>query len=349
MKTNKLSTFLPLVAGICLSLPVIPPTAMASPVALQQPTATFSQTYGQDFLVGTAIDGVANDGLAWGIYENDVTKSDQTSDQTAVFETALDVGFAGGSLLTLKLDQLFAAWGQHTLGRFRLSVTTDDRSLFADGLASGGDVTAKWIVLDPDTLVSANGATLGELEDHSILATGYVPDTDIYMVTATTSLTGITGVRLELLQDPSLPSNGPGRQMDNGNIKLSEFSMDIVPMEVPVDCSQKLAAVQAELAALQAQLTTCSNTLTAANETIQDLQNDILDLLLPLHLLTQDFRMTFNDPHFRIRGVTAVDQMQNLVAEILDLPRGQQQQLFIGLGGHKGKGKLVDPRDRPHR
>ncbi len=128
------------------------------------------------------------------------------------------------------------------------------------------------------------------------------------------------------------------------------------PGQIVLDCSQKLAAVQAELAAanaanaaLQAQLTTCSNTLATANETIQDLQSDILDLLLPIHLLTQEFRMTFNDPHFRIRGVTAVDQMQNLVAEILDLPRGQQQQLFIGLGGHKGKGKLVDPRDRPHR
>ena len=307
--------------AICLSTLGIISRAKAVTVELQQPTATFSQTYVADFLVGTAINGVANDGLGWSVYENDGNKLDQTSDQTAVFETATDVGFAGGSILTFKLDQLYAVWGQHTLGRFRLSVTTDDRSLFADGLASGGDVTANWIILDPDSFVSANGATLSELADHSILAGGVVPDTDIYTVTATTSLTGITGIRLELLQDPSLPSDGPGRQMDNGNFILSEFSVNIVP----VDCSQELAAVKAELA-------TCKNALAAANQNIQD-------LVIPLQVLTLDFRTTFKDSTFQIRGATPVEQMQNLVSEILDLPRGQQQRLFIELGGHKGKGK----------
>ena len=133
------------------------------------------------------------------------------------------------------------------------------------------------------------------------------------------------------------------------NNALSDPDVDFLfqhPGQLVLDCSQKLAAVQAELAAaaaanasLQAQLTACSNALATANETIQDLQNDILDLLLPLHLLTQDFRTTFKDSTFQIRGATPVEQMQNLVSEILDLPRGQQQRLFIELGGHKGKGK----------
>ena len=122
---------------------------------------------------------------------------------------------------------------QHTLGRLRLSVTTDNRSLFADGLASGGDVTATWTVLDPSSFVSANGATLSKLGDLSILASGFSPDTDIYTISAQTSLTGITGVRLEAIEDPSLPFGGPGRQPGNGNFVLSEFQMDIVAVPEP--------------------------------------------------------------------------------------------------------------------
>ena len=74
-----------------------------------------------------------------------------------------------------------------------------------------------------------------------------------------------------------------------------------------------------------------------ANQTIGSLQDEILDLMLPLQILTEDFRKTFHAPHFQIRGATAVEQMQNLVAGILDLPRGEQQHLFVNLEGHKGK------------
>lgn len=111
------------------------------------------------------------------------------------------------------------------------------------------------------------------------------------------------------------------------------------PGQVVLDCSQQLAAVQAQLAAANAANAALQAQLATANQTIQDLQNEILDLLLPLQLLTQDFRTMFNDPQFQIRGATVVEQMQNLVGEVLNLPRGQQQQLFIGLGGHK-RGEL---------
>ena len=128
--------------------------------------------------------------------------------------------------------------GSHTVGRFRISVTTDDRTTFADGLANGGDVEANWIVLDPDTFFSDNGGvvgndtTLAELPDHSLLASGSqaVTAVETYTVTALTDLTGITGVRLEMLTDPSLPLNaggfnGPGRSTTSGNYVLREFAM----------------------------------------------------------------------------------------------------------------------------
>jgi len=50
--------------------------------------------------------------------------------------------------------------------------------------------------------------------------------------------------------------------------------------------------------------------------------------VLPLQLLTQTFRTAFNDPEFEIRGRTVIEQQQNLILEILNLPRGQQQELF---------------------
>lgn len=192
----------------------------ADTVTLQQATATFSQTEYGDFSVSRAVNGTVGDALGWAIYP-------LIGPQIAVFETSSDLGFEGSSVLTFRLVQTYSSPPGHTLGRFRLSVTTDDRNFFADGLATGGDVTANWIVLDPISFVSTNGATLTTLVDHSILAAGSSPPTDVYTVTAGTSLTGITGIRLEALTDPSLPQGGPGREPGTGNFVLSEFEVSI--------------------------------------------------------------------------------------------------------------------------
>ena len=119
------------------------------------------------------------------------------------------------------------------LGHFRLSVTTDDRSTFCDGLPTGGDVTANWTVLDPSSLSTSSGEILTDLPDHSIMVSGPLLNTDVFTITAPTTLAGITGIRLEALTDPSLPFNGPGRQPDNGNFVLSEFSVSIAPIPEP--------------------------------------------------------------------------------------------------------------------
>lgn len=195
--------------------------AYAAPILLQQATATFSQS---GFSIGAAIDGSSATG--WAIDPNEVN-------QTAVFETSTDV-FTSGGTLTFTLSQLLG--NQHTIGRLRLSATTDNRSLFADGLASGGDVTANWTVLNPASYVSTNSATLTELGDNSILASGTSPQTDIYTISLFTALSGITGFRLEVLEDPSLPFNGPGRQPINGNFVLTNLAVDAVnatPTTVP--------------------------------------------------------------------------------------------------------------------
>ena len=138
--------------------------ARAGAVSLQRGTATNSQAGGTPT---SAINGTTTGNDAWGITRSDLS----TNAETAVFETATDVGFFGGTTLTFTLWQNNASLN-HTIGRFRLSVTTDNRSTFADGFNFDGDVTANWTVLDPSSFISANGATLTKQGDLSILASG---------------------------------------------------------------------------------------------------------------------------------------------------------------------------------
>jgi hypothetical protein len=89
-----------------------------------------------------------------------------------------------------------------------------------------------WTVLEPTTLRARGGAVLKKQPDGSVLATGKNPSPVLYSITAPTRLTGITGVRLEVLPDPSLPAMGPGRA-PNGNFVLNEFRVTAGPPGEP--------------------------------------------------------------------------------------------------------------------
>ncbi|MBI3414430.1 MAG: DUF1549 domain-containing protein [Verrucomicrobia bacterium] len=86
-----------------------------------------------------------------------------------------------------------------------------------------------WTALKPQQIVSEGGATLTKLPDQSVLSSGTRPEVDVYTFVATTTLTNITAIRLEVLADESLPHQGPGRQ-DNGNLHLSEISLNAAPL-----------------------------------------------------------------------------------------------------------------------
>jgi Protein of unknown function (DUF1553)/Protein of unknown function (DUF1549)/Planctomycete cytochrome C len=81
-----------------------------------------------------------------------------------------------------------------------------------------------WTPLESQVFLSANGTVLKRQPDDSILSGGKRPDQDTIIVTAKTSLSKITSIRLDVLTDNSLPLKGPGR-MDNGNLHLSEFEL----------------------------------------------------------------------------------------------------------------------------
>ena len=90
----------------------------------------------------------------------------------------------------------------------------------------------RWTVLRPDRSESAGGAVLKVMPDGSILATGKNPEADSYTIQAKTDRPAITGVRIEVMPDASLPHGGPGRDAD-GNFFLSDFELDAAPANNP--------------------------------------------------------------------------------------------------------------------
>ncbi|HEV3026744.1 MAG TPA: PSD1 and planctomycete cytochrome C domain-containing protein, partial [Planctomycetota bacterium] len=94
----------------------------------------------------------------------------------------------------------------------------------ADWERGRSDAPGFWTVLEPERVQSLNGATLLRQPDGSVLSTGAAPDTDIYTITARTTLGRVTALRLETLTVEDHPYKGPGRE-DNGNFHLSEFRL----------------------------------------------------------------------------------------------------------------------------
>jgi hypothetical protein len=217
------------VAGAVLvcSIGLISSRALAVPIQLQNGTATFSQVFtGHAFTPDEAVDGNFGDGNGWAVGTSFVFGG--AASQTAVWETVPDL--AAGSL---SISMHFVHFNpQHLLGRFRFSVTTDDRTTFADGLHTNGDVDANWIVLTNPIVTGPAGMTFTSVADDSILAGGTIAEQGIYSVSYSTLINNISGLRLEAIEDPSLPGgNGPGLHTANGNFALAEMTLDgsIVP------------------------------------------------------------------------------------------------------------------------
>jgi len=89
-----------------------------------------------------------------------------------------------------------------------------------------------WTVLHPSTAVSQGGATLRELPDGSLLASGKNPEADVYTLTGKVEKSELTAIRVEVLNDDSLPQKGPGRDAE-GNFFLSHVEAQFAPTEQP--------------------------------------------------------------------------------------------------------------------
>lgn len=94
-----------------------------------------------------------------------------------------------------------------------------------------GRVTS-WTVVEPQAMKSKVGAQFTKQSDKSVRVTGTLKQ-DVYTITLhSDDPAALTGLRLEALNDKSLPAGGPGRAK-NGNFVLSEISVTAAPKSDP--------------------------------------------------------------------------------------------------------------------
>jgi hypothetical protein len=105
-------------------------------------------------------------------------------------------------------------------------LTPETQQTVADWERERGPI-APWEVPVLTSYESAGGATLELRDDGSIYSGGQRPETETLTLALAPKLRAITAVRLEVMSDPSLPKQGPGRQ-DNGNLHLNECDVFVV-------------------------------------------------------------------------------------------------------------------------
>ncbi len=112
-------------------------------------------------------------------------------------------------------------------------LSPDAQKVVTDWESDVSDRHITWHLLEKPSASSSNGSELTQQPDGSFLATGVRPDRETYSISGFSQLGLITGVRLQVLADPSLPHSGPGRQ-DNGNLHLSEIEVVVGSKTIPI-------------------------------------------------------------------------------------------------------------------
>lgn len=227
--------------------------AEAAPVNLQNGTATFSQPNGDFFGINdvstTFGGGRTDDSSAEGNEPGwAISNAGQTESQVAVWETAANQGSAGG-ITNWTFSLLSGGFGDHTLGALRILHTTSDRIAFADGSNNAGNVGAPgiWTAFDlsaSDADSDNPNTMIAELAGEILRFSGPTNNLERYTITATTTgIAGVTGLRLEVLDNiMNLPTGGPGRA-NNGNFVLREFSVQADTTQPPPVSAPSTAAL----------------------------------------------------------------------------------------------------------
>ena len=112
---------------------------------------------------------------------------------------------------------------------------------------SAEDRATLWQSVEVKDLKSTGATKLEKLKDGSILAKGGESENPEYTVTFESTLTNITGVKVEVLPHESLPAFGPGRK--EGNFLLSEVKFDWISSTNTDAKSKPMAAKFSDLKA----------------------------------------------------------------------------------------------------
>ncbi len=211
-----------------------------APTDLRQGTATWSQPCNGSYRPSNLIDG--NAATAWALGRCNGA-ADETLTESLVFETATDIVGVGATVQLAIFSGRYepcCGGGMMTVGRFRVWVTATERSEFADGRTSGGQIGSSWTLLTPDQIIveptDAFGVSLASsqavpavtlLPSGAVQLSGANPEYTRVTVIARSPLSVITGVRLELVNEASSGVGGykgPGRHA-NGNCEIREISL----------------------------------------------------------------------------------------------------------------------------
>ena len=82
-----------------------------------------------------------------------------------------------------------------------------------------------WSPLALQSATASSGAKLTPRSDGALVASGSRTEKDAYTLTLTVPVGRLTGLRLEVLKDSSLPSGGPGRDSNDQNAVVSELTV----------------------------------------------------------------------------------------------------------------------------
>lgn len=108
----------------------------------------------------------------------------------------------------------------------------------------------EWTSVPPSRVTSAQGAQPSLQPDGVVLIEGPNPDQDRYEWTATSDLSDVVAVRLQVLSDERLPSRGPGRT-PHGNFVLSELAVHAGPGEGPDNPAVRIIRAAADFSQQQ--------------------------------------------------------------------------------------------------
>src|SRR5262245_58023150 len=114
---------------------------------------------------------------------------------------------------------------------------------------------AEWKVVQPEVdEISTDGQRYLPMPDGSFLAAGYAPVKHRVKMRLKTDVRNITAFRLELLNDPNLPFNGPGRSI-KGSCALTEFEVESAPASDPKKVTKvKIARATSDINAPEREL-----------------------------------------------------------------------------------------------
>jgi hypothetical protein len=94
-------------------------------------------------------------------------------------------------------------------------------------------LAGEWQPISEATVTASFGVKFEKLYDGSFIARGDAATNNVYVFTARPAQPDITGLRLEVMTDISLPHNGPGRRLADGVASINEFIAEAVNTENP--------------------------------------------------------------------------------------------------------------------